>query len=230
MQIANVNMDENLGYLIGFIIGDGNLSKKYLIRACDADKDFMEKIFVQKFKAAFKIAPRIYFDRYNNSFVAYTYSEEAWKTLKRFGVLPGTKSRNVRILKSLKESKIRCSIVSGLFDAEGSVIQMIDNHHKNGYLRIQLKVHNRGLAKDIFDILNAEKIKARIYNYDKFSILQINGKQQCYNFNKTIGFKHPKKTKKLTTFLLTRYTGQGVHFCGKDNLLSRVSAGKPIST
>lgn len=194
-------MDKNLGYIIGFIIGDGNLSKKYMIRACDADKDFMENVFIKKFKTYFKITPRVYFDKYNNSFVAYVYSKEVWNTLKKLGIPPGTKSRSVRILKTLKESKIRCSVVSGLFDAEGSVIQMFDTHHKNGYLRIQLKVHNRGLAEDIFDILKAEKIKARIYNYNEFSLIHINGKQQCYNFNKIIGFKHPKKAKKLATFI-----------------------------
>lgn len=194
-------MDENLGYLIGFMIGDGNLSNKYLVRACDKNKEFIDNVFVKKFRTVFKITPKVYFDKYNNSFVVYAYSKEAWEILKSFGVIPGTKSRTVRILYDLKEkSNIRCSIISGLFDAEGSIILMTDAHHKNGYLRIQLKVHNRGLAKDIFEILLLEDIKAKIYNYKEFSIVQINGKKQCYNFNKRIGFKHPVKAKKLATF------------------------------
>lgn len=194
-------MNENLAYLIGFIIGDGNLSNKFLVRACDENKEFIDNVFVKKFKCVFKITPKVYFDKYNNSFVVYTYSKDVWEKLKSFGIIPGTKSRTVRISDFLKEEpKIRCSVVSGLFDAEGSVINMKDKHHKNGYLRIQLKVHNHDLAKDIFGILLLENIRAKIYNYKEFSMIQINGKKQCYNFNKVIGFKHPIKAKKLATF------------------------------
>ena len=78
---------------------------------------------------------------------------------------------------------------------------MKDSHHKNGYTRIQLKVHNHGLAQDIFEVLSLEGIKSKLYEYDEFSIVQMNGRKQASVFAEKIGFEHPVKAKKLRAFL-----------------------------
>lgn len=194
--------NEDLNYLMGFIIGDGNLSSKYLVRAVEENKEFIQEIFARKFSKVFKRMPKIYFDSYNNSFVAYVHSKKIWTIFKHLGIPSGNKSRIVRVPKTVKEdSKLRCSLLCGLFDAEGSVIEMKDSHHKNGYLRIQMKVHNHGLAKDVFEVLSLEGIKSNLYEYNDFSMIHINGKKQASIFVEKIGFEHPIKAKKLRALL-----------------------------
>lgn len=193
---------ENMSYLTGFIIGDGNLSSKYLVRVVEEDKEFIHGVFARKFLHVFDISPKVYFDSYNNSYVAYVHSKAIWTAFRNMGIPAGNKSRIVRISEHIKkDTKLRCALLSGLFDAEGSVFEMRDSHHKNGYLRIQLKVHNNGLAKDIFEVLSLEGVKSRLYKYDEFSMIQINGRKQASVFAEKIGFKHPRKVKKLGALL-----------------------------
>lgn len=193
---------EDLGYLMGFIIGDGNLSSKYLVRAVEENEKFVREVFVRKFSNVFNREPKVYFDAYNNSYVAYVNSKAIWMALRELGIPSGDKSKTVRVPQSTKNnSKMRRAIASGLFDAEGSIVVMKDSHHKNGYPRIQLKVHNHGLAEDIFEILESEGIKSKLYNYAEFSMIQINGKKQLSVFSDRIGFQHPIKAKKLSVLL-----------------------------
>ena len=224
-------MNPELAYVAGFIIGDGNLSDKYLIRAVEENKDFLKEIFCKKFYETFGIFPKVYFDRYNNSYVAYLHSKKIWNVfVKELNIPNGDKSKIVRIPEEIRfsDNLTKAAFLSAIFDAEGSAIIMKDSHHPHGYIRIQLKVHNEKLAKDIFDLLNNLEIKPKIYFYDGFAVLQINGKKQCKLFLEKVGFKHPLKNEKLSIFL-AKNTGQGVYLCGEDNLLNKVSIAKAKS-
>lgn len=193
-----------LAYVTGFIIGDGNLSDKYLIRAVEKNENFIKEIFCKIFYKTFKVLPKTYFDKYNNSYVAYLHSKRIWNIfVKELNIPYGNKSKIVRVPKTIKFSNasIKSAFLSAIFDAEGSVIIMKDSHHPNGYLRIQLKVHNKKLAKDIFDMMNDLGIKSKFYSYNDFAVLQLNGKNQCNLFSEKIGFKHPLKNEKLSISL-----------------------------
>ena len=154
--MTNFELTKDMAYVIGFIIGDGNISQSYIVRAVEENENFI-KGFAETFFLAFGRMPKIYFDKYNNSFVAYVHSKEIWNYLANVMEIPkGTKSQIVRIPDEVKHSneEIKCALISGLFDAEGSVIKMKDPiHHPKGYLKIQFKVHNKDLARDVYDIL-----------------------------------------------------------------------------
>lgn len=218
-----------LAYIAGFIIGDGNLSEKYLIRAVEENKRFMKNVFLKVFHKAFNKLPKIYFDRFNNSYVAYLHSKEIWNVfVNELNIPTGKKSKIVRIPTPIMNSDVlsKASFLSAIFDAEGSVVEVKDPiHHPNGYPRIQLKVYNHKLAKDIFDLLIQFESKPKLYLYSDFAVIHINGRKNCKSFLEKIGFKHPLKNEKLNIFL-AKDTGQGVCFCGKDNLLIKVSVAK----
>ena len=96
---------------------------------------------------------------------------------------------------------VKKSFISGIFDAEGSVIQMKDKRHNNGYPRIQFKICSHKITKEIHELLESFGINSKLYHYDIFSMIQINGKIQCKKFHDKIGFAHPIKNQKLRTLL-----------------------------
>lgn len=205
--MTNFELTKDMAYVTGFIIGDGNISQSYIVRAVEENENFI-KDFAGIFFLAFGRMPKIYFDKYNNSFVAYVHSKEIWTYLANVMKIPkGTKSRIVRIPEEVKHSneEIKCALISGLFDAEGSVIKMKDPiHHPKGYLKIQFKVNNKDLAKDVYDILIELGFKPRLYNYNDFSMVNLHGRSQGKLFIQKIGFRHPAKNAKISAFPLTK--------------------------
>lgn len=193
-----------MAYLTGFIIGDGNLSLDYRVRVVEEDENYI-KIYSQLFEKVFGKKSTITFDKYNNSFVAYVCSKKIWSFfVDELGIPKGTKSRIVRIPEKIMNGNndLKAAVLSGLFDAESSVIIMKDKiHHPRGYLKIQLKVYNLGLANDIFKLLSELNLKPRIYNYNEFSMVNLHGKMQGRMFLEKIGYRHPRKDEKLRRFL-----------------------------
>lgn len=203
-RMVEMEVNEDVAYVAGFVIGDGNLSKSYLVRAVEENALFIN-LFSEIFQRAFNERPKIYFDHFNNSFVAYLYSRPIWEFLvNELNIPSGNKSRTVRIPSKIisSEMKIKTAFLSGIFDAEGSIIRTKDSHHPNGYTRIQFKVHNNELAEDIYKLLLELKFKPRIYKYPEFSMVNLHGTSQCQLFLEKIGFKHPIKSDKLRHFLL----------------------------
>ncbi len=210
-NFQKINLDKNLAYLIGFIIGDGNLSNQhshYLITAVDGSEEFM-KIYAKIFQKTFGKKPKIFFDKHNNTFVAYIHSKYIWEIFVNDLKIPaGTKSGTVRVPTYLINAtdNIKSAFLSGIFDAEGSVVNMIDKAHPNGYSRIQFKVNNQKLGKDIAEMLNSLDIPCKPLNYEypreKFATIILNGNNKCKLFLSKVGFKHPNKKNKIKRILL----------------------------
>jgi len=204
--MTNFELTEDISYVTGFIVGDGNISQSYIVRAVEENEEFIKE-FAKIFFRAFGCVPKIYFDRYNNSFVAYKHSKQIWEYLANIMNIPkGTKSRTVKVPEIIMNSsnKIKCLFLSGIFDAEGSVIKMKDAKHPNGYLKIQFKVHNNELAKQIYNMLRKLDFKPRLYEYNDFAMVNLHGRSQGKLFLQKIGFKHPAKNAKINAFLLTK--------------------------
>lgn len=205
-----IKLTKNISYLIGFMIGDGNLAadcSKNLVRMSEENEELVYEI-KDMFRKEFNENMKIYFDTYNNSFVLYKYSEKLWKYfVDEMKILSGTKSRIVRvpdqIMKTTDENK--AAFLSGIFDAEGSVLNIKQKKsHPRGYLRIQFKVSSKNLAHEIYILLQELGMKPRIHNYEYrkeiCSFIHLNGKEQGKLFLKKVGFKHRIKNKKLNTF------------------------------
>ena len=82
---SEIEITENLAYVTGFILGDGNLGNGYLVRAVEENEAFLNK-FSEIFESIFKRKPKIYFDKFNRSYVAYVHSKKIWQFLSDFGI------------------------------------------------------------------------------------------------------------------------------------------------
>jgi len=117
--MTNLELTEDTAYVTGFLVGDGDISQGYIVRAVEENEEFIKK-FADMFLSAFNRMPKIYFDKYNNSFVVYVHSKAIWEYFANVLNIPkGTKSRTVRIQNQIKNGReaIRCALLSGLFDA-----------------------------------------------------------------------------------------------------------------
>ena len=195
--MRNGCLTKEQAYIVGFITGDGNLSKSQpLIRMYDSDKHFTHNVLKPLFNRAFNKMPRVIYDKHNNGYVVYSYSKRIWNTLKQIGIPTGAKSRIVRVPLIIKKGidEIKSSYIAALFDAEGSTDEIIEQkRHPRGYIYFQLKMYNPTLINQIAELLHEIiGIKPRTYHYDYGSILRINGPRQVKRCLKYLNVKHPR--------------------------------------
>ena len=203
-----MQLNQDVAYLTGFVIGDGNVSSKsgnYLVRAVEENEIFINS-FAELFEKVFNRKPKVYFDRYNNSYVAWIHSKQIWEHFVNDLEVPsGDKSTTVKVPNWIKicDESIKAAFLRGLFDAEGSVIP-IKNKSKNN-VQISFKVNNQVLGSEVFEILKELGIDARLYLYEypreKFSMIHINGRERCKQFLEKVGFNHQIKKQKLIQLL-----------------------------
>lgn len=125
-------LNNNLGYLIGFFQGDGHLKKEikegfqeYSIYFYEANKEFLNQIngILQK---EFNVKGNIYLHSAKNG-KCYTLrltSKPIYIFLRDIlGLRPGKKVRDIETSEIIKKSKllIQLSFIKGFFDAEGGV-------------------------------------------------------------------------------------------------------------
>jgi archaeal flagellar protein FlaI len=205
-----MRLTENIAYLAGLIIGDGNLSKSdYLVRIVDENKEFIE-IVANLIEKEFNKKPKIYFDKFNNSFVCYIHSKEIWNFFTNELHIPyGNKSRIATVPQEIigSNEKMKKAFLSGIFDAEGSSYLQKDSHHPNGYPRVQIKMYNSQLISEISMILKEIGISHKTYHYFDFSIISIHGYKNCSKFFDIIGSFHPVKKENLISLLSPKKRG-----------------------
>ena len=144
-----------VSYILGFVIGDGNISKtNYLIRLYDQNQQFVEKTLKALFEQSFGIVPKVSFDKSNNSYLLYKGSKVVWQQLHDLGVPVGRKARTIVIPDHivLADSTTKSFFISGVFDAEGSLASFAEeDRHPRGYPYFELKMFNpkfvEGLGK-----------------------------------------------------------------------------------
>ena len=200
----NFEFTNEVAYVAGFIIGDGNLATtRYLVRAVEENENFVQK-FVEIFNKAFGKKPKTYFDKFNNSHVVYTHSKRIWEFLKNELEIPvGDKTRTTVIPLAIADAnvEIKSAFLSGIFDAEGSVVKLVNKKYPNGYPQIQLKMHNPKFVKGIHEMLKSLGIDSSLYSYADFALIYIRGTEQSRMFSKIVGFNHYIKAQKLGYFL-----------------------------
>lgn len=193
----NMNMIKEKAYIMGFIVGDGNLSKiNYLIRMYDSDKRFASEVLVPTFYKAYSKMPKVMYDRHNNGYVVYAHSKRIWVTLREIGIPIGKKARIVSVPSAIKRGTptVKSSYLAAFFDAEGSLSWIVDpKRHPRGYVYFQLKTANPTLINQTAQLLaDVMDLMPKVYHYDYGSILRINGPTQVKRCLANIGVKHPR--------------------------------------
>jgi intein/homing endonuclease len=184
-------------YIVGFIIGDGNLSKtNHLIRMYDSNEQFAENFLLPIFHTAFGVTPTLWYDKHTNGFVVYINSKPIWQQLKKIGIPTGAKARTARIPSKIQKgsAEVQQSYLAAFFDAEGSLGNIVDpKRHPRGYIYFQLKTANPKLIDETATLLKSSTgFQPRTYHYDYGSILRINGPTQVTRILRLLSVKHPR--------------------------------------
>jgi len=221
--VNSLSKDWKLGYLIGMILTDGNISKinkkkDYLIRIYDNDCSFLIRVkeIVKEFTNK---KPKIVYDRKNNHYTLYFRDKNLWIFLTKLGIPSGKKSKEMRVPQIIVNSSCgnqeRLERVKGflsaLIDAEGCVRVQRDRDHPNGYPRIDIKMVAGRFLEDCKILFEKLSIGCKLYHYNAFSVLTILGRR-----NVDLVFKNLKLLKKTVP---PTETGQGVWGSGEPKRL-----------
>lgn len=188
-------INEDIAYVIGLLVGDGNISKKgRVVCLTSGDSEIIEnysKIIKENFNLNVKISKN------ENRFRAKVYSKQFRNLLTNCFQLTIGKSAEIKnipeiILKSKKE--IVSKFLSGLFDADGCA-------HSNG---ITYTTKSEDMSKMVQSILaNFGIISSRKRRKDHTYAINIFG-FGCKIFKDNINFFLKRKAKKLEEFICNK--------------------------
>lgn len=210
-----IKIDQKLGSIIGHILGDGAISKKYTaVYFSNSCKDLLNE-FINQMEETFGVRPRIWVQerrkfeeksrflkrvtkvslipKYHNAELFYPSMCGIMLHLILGKFAYGKEKKLTKeILGAPKEFKI--GLIRAFFDDEGSVYP---NHH-------MLRFHqdNKQILEDIKRLLkeqgiNSNPIRRYIKREKERHYFNITRFKEYYQFYKLIGCTHPEKDKKL---------------------------------
>jgi len=185
-QLPRINMDENLGYIIGVCLGDGvvyDKKRNYKVILCVKDKEFRD-YFSSIIKRITKKRPKKY--KIKNYFCTYLYSKQFVILLKKY-------LNDLSWIDNVSD-EIKKSILRGLFDSEGTV----SKRKRLVFYNTNIELHKLFIKLcNTFDIhphtLLLRTLKSGKNYYGTF----IHRKKEVENFYKKIGITIERKKKRL---------------------------------
>lgn len=203
----NLNLDENLAYLIGFLTGDGAITQDNVFTFACKLLDKREAV-IPKIKKIFRDAAAT---ECNQGIVVY--GELYRKALGELGV-EKSKAINKRVPFSILQSpkQIQCAYLRGLFDADGTVI-LCKGGHGTQCCRIRLGSISRELIDNVFCMLKNMGINAsivlgsgidpnkKIPQLNECWVVEIRGLRSKRQFMTDIGFDVEYKSKRLEDYI-----------------------------
>lgn len=202
-----INLDKDLAYFIGLLIGDGFLneySRHYLIQFIghkNHELDYYKNVVCPYFNKKFNLNPIIKESKIGNFIRVNIYSKNLFDLLtKKFNFPKGRKSHTITIPPKIliSEKEILLSCIAGIYDAEGCIFFDKRKTYSKPYPRIDLHMLNLAILNQIKKILDEEGIICSIANSsnDNSRIL-VYGEKNVRIFLKKIHIKNPKHINKL---------------------------------
>lgn len=189
IKIINLNKNKEYFYLLGVLLGDGNI-KKDGIRIFVKDRDFIEKC--QKcIKKCLNEEVRIKW-RKNNGFGKKSY---LWGVLYHSKTLVKIIQEDIKNLKNQENQEKMIAFLEGIYDSEGCVDE------KRKRIRLSMRIiFAKQIIQTISNFLKSLKInhKIRIFKEKnkRWLIIDING-ENVINFAKLIKFSIKRKQERL---------------------------------
>lgn len=201
----NIPLNNELAYFIGLFIGDGFTNKYYthyivqFVGDTRYEKEFY-KIISGYTKRTFNLTPIVVNSKSGNWFRFNLYSKNLFEMItQRFKISAGEKTRTVLIPEEILNASpnILKSCLRGLYDAEGCVFLDKRPIYKKPYPRIDLHMSNKGILRQVHEVLNKFSIKNELVLLQNNFRVVIWGFEEVKRFMKEIGFMNPKQLKKL---------------------------------
>ncbi|MFQ5647815.1 MAG: methionine adenosyltransferase [Candidatus Aenigmatarchaeota archaeon] len=209
-----VVLDEKIGYVVGELIGDGNVNKPSSMEIAfgnnRAHAGAVKKIVDEKFPGQWRLIEN------NRNLSLKIDSLLVRKHFENFGILYA-KSPHKQTPKGIFASSpsVIKSYLKGLFDSDGTIISNTGRSGNN--IRIRLCSSSLTLLRETQLLLNDFGIKSTILfnspkntpvgkdkkyksNYDNY-VLSLVGFDSYLNFAKEIGFLNQKKSERLRAYM-----------------------------
>jgi transcriptional regulator with XRE-family HTH domain len=200
---------KELAYETGTSIGDGCIpsrGKSYRLKGNKNDEIiFYQNIIKPLFKKLYNIDVNL--KEYRRAYGFEIYSKELINFKTKIIGLPMGSKKNIRIPNTLKikNKEILCSLISGIFDTDGTIYFRSQGKNKNYYPTLRITTISTFLAKDIEEILKMLGFNVYIYKNNKINIRKPNptfdiildGYNNFKRFITLIGTKQPKNIDKI---------------------------------
>lgn len=209
-----IKIDENLIEILGHICGDGSIptkTPKKGIRFLYVNSEpTLIKTFQKLVKRVFgEVNPTVYIrkgveygKKYNRPNYAIVYPTIL--SLFVLSVFNYKVKDNMEIPKFISKSSLKekCRFLRALFDDEGSVII-----RRTGHKQITFGLKPKKPLEDIHEVIKSIGINTSKIYYDRLNRFSISGKKNIILFKNLIGFKHPKKRKRLDLMIKIGWEG-----------------------
>jgi transcriptional regulator with XRE-family HTH domain len=200
---------EELAYETGTSIGDGCIptrGKSYRSKGNKNDeKEYYQNIIKPMFKELYNID--INLKEYTKAFGFECYSSKLIEFKNKVIGLPIGPKKNIRIPNCFKvnDSKILSSLISGLFDTDGTICFRSQNKNKYYYPTIRFTTISKPLSEDVQETLKMLGFKTYLYTNNKINVRNPSPKFEVIlygyeNFKKyleLIGTKQQKNINKI---------------------------------
>jgi len=191
-------LNEDLAYLMGYILGDGHLSnykKSLRLELYDVCKEHIINM-KSLFKRYFNIN-RVYIFKDRGNFVLRINSKVLLTFLNKIFEIPIGKKEKIKIPLIIKEKDLIKEFIAGFFDAEGCIY-----HNKKYGYSLTISQYRKEILEEIKDYLKSIDIYSKIRENRASSFeLKIPRKENTLNFSKKIKLKNPNKILTLNKFL-----------------------------
>lgn len=202
-------IDEKLAYEIGTSLGDGCIptrAKSYRLKGnINDEQEYYKNIIKPLFKELYNIDIKL--KKYGSAYGFEIYSKTLINFKNKIIGLPIGPKKDCFIPNWIKTSKksILCSLLSGLFDTDGSIYFRSQGKKKKYYPVLTYNTISSNLAKDIQEILKTLGFKVNIYKTirntkrtpNNLYFVRLYGYKNFFRFLKMIETKQSKNIDKI---------------------------------
>ncbi len=198
-----------LAYETGTSLGDGCLptrGKSYRLKGnINDEQEYYKNTIKPMFKELYNIDVNL--KNYSSVIGFELYSKTLINFKNEIIGLPIGSKKDIKIPEIFKinNKKLLCSLISGLFDTDGSLYFRSQGKNKNYYPVLTIATISKKLAKNVSEILKMLGFNNNIYQTTKITkrtpnklyMVRMYGYENFQLFKKIIGTKQPKNLNKI---------------------------------
>jgi DNA-binding transcriptional regulator WhiA len=217
--------DSNLAEFIGVLLGDGSIAEyhsnvngktktQYRVKITgDAQEDlpYFKEYLIPLITNIFNKEPLLRFKTNERTVELLLFGAEIFQSLLDLGIVQAPKKGRCVVPTFITEQKLQKHFLRGFFDTDGSVVFDKQHTDKHYYPRLEMKIDDSPMRKQIITILKSLNFNPRICQ-QKGEIwrVQLNGKAQFKRWSEEITFNNYKHLTKRFLWVKLGYYQPGL--------------------